>query len=116
MSGIAQLMSEQPLNPEAAAAIAKVRQLMIIVIAGTFLAIALILVVISYRLFHAGQSAPVSFADVTLALPDGAKVVSTGVSNDHIVVTIEVGGVTELHTFDPDTFKPLGRLRLEPRP
>ena len=109
-------MSEQPLNPEAAAAIAKVRKLMIIVITGTFLAIALILVVISYRLFHGGQSAPVSFADVTLALPDGAKVVSTGVSNDHIVVTIEVGGVTELHTFDPDTLKPLGRLRLEPRP
>ena len=109
-------MSEQPLNPEAAAAIAKVRKLMIIVITGTFLAIALILVVVSYRLFHAGQSAPVSFADVTLALPDGAKVVSTGVSNDHIVVTIEVGGVTELHTFDPDTLKPLGRLRLEPRP
>ena len=109
-------MSEQPLNPEAAAAIAKVRQLMIIVITGTFLAIALILVVISYRLFQPGQSVPVSFADVTLALPDGAKVVSTGVSNDHIVVTIEVGGVTELHTFDPDTLKPLGRLRLEPRP
>ena len=109
-------MSDQPLNPEAAAAIAKVRRMMIVIITGTFLAIALILVVISYRLFHAGQSAPVSFADVTLALPDGAKVVSTGVSNDHIVVTIEVGGVTELHTFDPDTLKPLGRLRLEPKP
>jgi len=109
-------MSEQPLNPEAVAAIAKVRQLSVVIITGTFLAIALVLVVISYRLFHAGQSTPVSFADVTLALPDGAKVVSTGVSNDRIVVTIEVGGVTELHTFDPDTLKPLGRLRLEPRP
>jgi hypothetical protein len=109
-------MSEQPLNPEAAAAIAKVRRTMIVIITGTFLAIALILVLISYRLFHAGQSAPLSFADVTVALPDGAKVVSTAISDDHIVVTMEVGGVTELHTFDPDTFKPLGRLRLEPKP
>ena len=109
-------MSEHPLNPETAAAIAKVRRMMIVIITGTFLAIALILVIISYRLFHAGQSTPLSFADVTVALPNGARVVSTAVSDDHIVVTIDVGGVTELHTFDPDTLKPLGRLRLEPKP
>ncbi len=46
-------------------------------------------------------------------LPPGAKVLSTAVGADHIVVTIEVGGVTELRTFDPDTLKPLGRLRFE---
>jgi hypothetical protein len=45
-----------------------------------------------------------------------AKVLSTAISSDHIVVTVEVGGVIELRTFDPDTLKPLGRLRLETKP
>ena len=79
------------------------------------MAVAFVLGVIGYRVFHAEESAP-SFADVTAALPAGAKVLSTAVGADHIVVTIEVGGVVELHTFDPDTLKPLGRLRLEPKP
>ena len=50
------------------------------------------------------------FANVIAA---GAKVISTAVGADHIVVTIEVNGVTEIRTFDPDTLKPLGRLRLK---
>jgi hypothetical protein len=109
-------MSEQrSFDPEAAAAIGKVRRMMIIIMAATFLAIGLVFVVIGYRLFHVGESAP-SFADVTAALPAGAKVLSTAVGADHIVVTIEVGGVVELRTFDPDTLKPLGRLRLEAKP
>jgi hypothetical protein len=112
-------MSDQkPLNPEDEQAIAKVRRMMVIIMTGTFVAIALVLVAVGYRLFHVGEStesAP-AFADVTEALPAGAKVISTAISGDHIVVTIEVNGVTELRTFDPDTLKPLGRLRLEPRP
>jgi hypothetical protein len=112
-----QLMSDEqkPLNPEAAAAIGKVRRMMIIIMTGTFVAIGLVLAVIGYRLFHAGESAP-SFVDVRETLPAGAKVLSTAIGSDHIVVTIEVGGVTELRTFDPDTLKPLGRLRLETKP
>jgi hypothetical protein len=43
-------------------------------------------------------------------------VLSTAIGADHIVVTIEIGGVVELRTFDPDTLKPLGRLRLETKP
>jgi hypothetical protein len=109
-------MSDQrPLDPEAAAAIARVRRMMIIIITATFVAIGLVLVVIGYRVSHMGESAA-SFADVTEALPAGAKVVSTAIGNDHIIVTIELNGVTELRTFDPDTLKPLGRLRLEQRP
>ncbi len=105
----------QPLDPQAAATIAKVRRLMLIIMTATFAAVALVLVIIGYRLFHSGESAP-SFAEVTEALPPGAKVVSTALGADHIVVTIEVGGVTELRTFDPDSLKPLGRLRLETKP
>ena len=99
---------EKPLDPENARMVAKVRRLMMIASATTFIAVAVVLGVIGYRVFRAeGRAAP--FADVTAALPAGAKVLSTAVSNDHIVVTVEVGGVTELHTFDPDTLKPLGR-------
>lgn len=106
---------QTPLNPEAAAAIVKVRRMMIVIMMATFVAIAVVLMVIGYRLFHVKESAP-SLADVTEALPAGAKVLSTAVGADHIVVTIEVGGVVELRTFDPDTLKPLGRLRFEAKP
>ncbi len=102
---------EKPLNPEAARAIAKVRMLMLLAMVTTFVAIGAVLFVIGYRVFHGQGSAPAAFADVTAALPAGAKVISTSVSSDHIVVTIEVGGTTELLTFDPDTLKPLGRLQ-----
>ncbi len=109
-------MSDQrPLDPEAAAAIGKVRRMMIVIMMGTFIAIGLVLVVIGYRVSQVEESAP-AFVDVTEALPAGAKVLSTAIGDDHIVVTVEVGGVTELRTFDPDTLRPLGRLRLEPKP
>jgi hypothetical protein len=106
---------QTPLNPEAAAAIGKVRRMMMIITTATFIAIAIVLVVIGYRLLHVKESTP-SLADVTETLPAGAKVLSTAIGADHIVVTIEVGGIVELRTFDPDTLKALGRLRLETKP
>ena len=111
-------MSDQKLNPEAERAIAKVRRLMMIASATTFLAVAAVLAVIGYRVFHLGGSVPAtpSFVDVTAALPAGAKVLSTAVGSDHIVVTVETSGGIEVLTFDPDTLRPLGRLRLAPKP
>ena len=108
------MSDQQSPDPQAAAAIARVRRLMIIIITATFLAIGLVLVVIGYRLSQVKESAS-EFADVTETLPASAKVLSTAIGNDHILVTIEVGGVTELRTYDPDTLKALGRLRLEPK-
>jgi len=115
------MSDDKPLDPEAARIVAKVRRLMMIASATTFIAVAVVLMVIGYRLFNTKESVRVedgaaAFADVTETLPAGAKVLSTAVGADHIVVTIEVGGVTELRTFDPDTLKPLGRLRLAPKP
>jgi hypothetical protein len=109
------MSDERPLSPEAERAVAKVRRLMVIASVTTFLAVAAVLVVIGYRVFHLGGSAAESggFIDAGAALPAAAKVVSTAVSNDHIVVTIDVAGTTEIWTFDPDTLKPLGRLRLK---
>ncbi len=112
------MSDERPLSPEAERAVAKVRRLMLVASVTTFLALAVVLGVIGYRVFHLGGSAPepITFVDVSAALPAGAKVLSTAVGADHIVVTIEVGGAVELLTFDPDTLKPLGRLRLAPKP
>jgi hypothetical protein len=109
------MSDDKPLSPEAERAIAKVRRLMMIASVTTFLALAAVLGVIGYRVFHLGGSAPsqAGFADITVALPAGAKVLSTAVGSDHIVVTIEVAGSIEVLTFDPDTLKPLGRLRLK---
>ena len=105
---------EKPLDPETARVVAKVRRLMMIASATTFTAVAVVLGVIGYRVFHLGGSAPAAaFADVTAALPVGAKVLSTAIGSDHIAVTIEVAGGIEVLTFDPDTLKPLGRLRLK---
>jgi hypothetical protein len=109
------MSEEMPLNPQAERAIAKVRRLMLIASVTTFLAVAAVLGVIGYRVFNLGGSAPApsGFVDVTAALPAGAKVLSTAVGADHIVVTVEVGGAVEVLTFDPDTLRPLGRLRLK---
>jgi hypothetical protein len=109
----------KPLDPAQAAALARIRRLMMIASATTFIAIAVVFAVIGYKVYRSGDTAPDTAAvpaDVTVALPAGARVLSTAMGNDHIVVTIEVGGATELRTFDPDTLKPLGRLRLESRP
>jgi hypothetical protein len=110
---------EKPLDPAAARALAQVRRLMMIASATTFIAVAVVLGVIGYRVFHLEgrvESTPGGLTEVTAALPAGAKVLSTAIGSDHIVVTIEVGGVVELRTFDPDTLKAIGRLRLEPKP
>jgi hypothetical protein len=112
---MAQPMSDQKLNPEAERTIAKARRLMLIANITTLLAIGVVLSVIGYRVFSLGESAPAEFVDVTAQLPAGAKVQSTAVSSDHIIVTVQTMSGVELLTFDPDTLKPLGRLRLAPK-
>ena len=104
--------TEKPIDPDAAATIAKVRRMMLIIMTATFVVIGVVFFVIGYRLFHVKESAA-AFADVTEALPAAAKVISTAIGADHIVVTIEINGATEIRTYDPDTLKPLGRLRLK---
>ena len=108
----------KPLDPDQARSLAQVRRLMMFAVLTTVVAIGLVFAVIGYKIYRSGDSAVEASAppDVTVSLPAGAKVLSTAIGNDHIVVTIEVGGVTELRTFDPDTLQPLGRLRLAPAP
>jgi heme/copper-type cytochrome/quinol oxidase subunit 2 len=106
---------ERPLDPQAARAVAQVRRLMMIASATTFMAVAIVVGVIGYRVFRVGGSAAAA-PDATAAFPVGAKVISSAVGDGRIVLTVEIGGVTELRIFDLTTLKPLGKVRLSPQP
>ena len=106
---------EKPLEPEAARAVAQVRRLMMIATATTFVAVAVVLGVIGYRVFKSGGSAP-ALSDTVAQLPAGAKVVSTAVGDGRIVLTVEIAGALELRIFDLNTLKPVGRMRFAPAP
>ena len=80
----------------------------------TALAVAAVLVAIGYRLFHIEGSAVAT--DTTAMLPKGARIVSSGVAGDRLVVTLDIGGVTEIRTFDAHTLKAAGRLKFVSEP
>jgi hypothetical protein len=106
---------EKPLDPEAARAVVQVRRLMMIASATTFIAVAVVLGVIGYRVFKAeGSAAPAT--DVTAALPAGSKVISTAVGDGRLAVTIETAAGIEIRVFDVRTLKPAGRLRFTTGP
>ena|SRR5665647_2022257 len=95
-------------TPEQAALFARVRRMMLIAGLTTALAVAALLVAIGYRLFRAEGSSPVTGSIATL--PKGARIVSTGVAGDRLVVTLDVGGAIEIRTYDSHSLKPAGRL------
>lgn len=97
-----------------AAMIARVRRMMLIAGLTTALGVGALLVVIGYRLFRSEGSAvsPVSVA----TLPKAARILSTGVAGDRIVVTLDLGGTTEIRTFDAKSLKPAGTLRFASEP
>jgi hypothetical protein len=81
---------------------------------ATMLGIAVVVTVIGYRVFRTeGRPGPV---EATAQLPKGARVVSTATAGDRIVVTIDIGGALEVHTFDARTLSPEGRLRFVAEP
>ena len=102
-------------DPEQAAQLAaKVRRLMLIAGLTTGIGLAAVFVAIGYRLFRTEGSGPV--ADVTATLPKTAKIVSTGVAGDRLVVTLDIGGATEIRTYDLRTLKATGRLNFAKEP
>ena len=101
-------------TPEQAALFARVRRLMAIAGLTTAVAIAAVLIAIGYRLFRTeGRAAN---TDVTAVLPKGARIVATGVAGDRLLVTLDVGGATEIHTFEAQTLKPAGTLKFAIEP
>ena len=94
---------------------ARLRRMMMIAGVTTSVAIAVPLVAIGYRLFR-GEGSSASGTDVTAVLPKGARVVSTAAASDRLAVTLDIGGTTEVRTFDAKTLKPVGRLRFAAEP
>ena len=99
---------------EQAALFARVRRLMLIAGLTTALAVAAVLIAIGYRLFRTEGSAVAT--DTTALLPKGARIVSTGVAGDRLVLTLDVSGVMEIRTFDARTLKPTGQLKFVSEP
>jgi len=101
-------------SPEQAALFARVRRMMLIASLTTALAVAAVLIAIGYRLFRSEGSTVTT--DTTSVLPKGAHIVSTGLAGDRLVVTLDIGGATEIRTFDAHTLKATGRLKFANEP
>jgi hypothetical protein len=91
-------------------ALAKVRLLMLISAVTTAVAVAAVLGVIGYRVYAARESGAGSISNGTVFLPKGAHVISTTIGDGRIVVTLDVGGATEVRIFDLKTLQQTGRL------
>jgi hypothetical protein len=101
---------------EAARMVARARWLLIISGLTTMIAIAAVLTVIGYRVFHGSESGAAANSDAIVALPRDARILSTAVAGDRIVVTLEIAGATEIRSFDVRTLKEIGRIRFATEP
>lgn len=103
-------------TPEQAALFARVRRMMLIAGLTTALAVCAVLIAVGYRLFKSEGRAGDPVGDVIATLPKGARIVSTGGAGDRLIVTLDVGGVTEIRIFDAHTLKPAGKLKFANEP
>ena len=103
--------TEKPPDLEAAGVVTKVRRLMLVATLTTFLAVAAIIAVIGYRVFKGEERVQV-LQSVSATLPAGTKVLSSAIGEGRVVLTVEVNGAIELLSFDLNTLKPVGRVRL----
>jgi hypothetical protein len=100
----------KPLDPAAQAVVDRVRRMSMLSGIATVLGISVVIVMVGWRIYR-GASTPPPQVDIVATLPKGAKVVSTAVAGDRMLVTVEVGGAIEIRSFDAGTLQPLGRLR-----
>jgi hypothetical protein len=91
-----------------AATVARARWLMLISAVTTAVAIAAVVGVIGYRFYSSRGAATIT--NGTVFLPQGARVLSTTVSGGRIVVTLDVGGGSEVRIYDLKTLQQTGRL------
>lgn len=106
---------EKPLDPEATRIVARVRRLMMVASLTTFIAIAVVIEVIGYRVFR-GEGRVQPGPDANAPWPNGARIVSSAMSDERLALTIETPAGLEVRFFDLKTFKPLGRLPLGAKP
>jgi hypothetical protein len=113
-------------DADAANVIAKVRKLMLVSMAVTVIAVGAVFGFVGYRMFKGeGTTAKTADklpeasaipADMTLALPRGARVIQSAVAGDRLVITLEADGRIEVRTFDVNTLQPAGRLNFSGTP
>ena len=105
-----------PQDDAAAALVARVKRLMIVTLGATFLALAVVLVIIGYRVFNTGGSPQAGVAESTLRLPPGARILSANSADGRVVVTVQSSTGTEILTFDANTLRQISRLRVTTEP
>ena len=103
-------------TPEQAALFARVRRMMLIAGLTSALAVAVVLIAVGYRLYRGEGSPAAASADIIATLPKGARIVATAVAGERLVLTLDIGGVTEIRTFDAKTLKPAGKLKFVNEP
>jgi len=103
------------LTPEQAAMMARLKRLMLIAGLTTALGIGAVFIAIGFKLFR-GEGATKAAAEATIMVPKGSRIVSTAALDDRIAVTLDIGGTTEIRTYDAKTFKLLGRARFATEP
>ena len=103
-------------TPEQAALMARVRRMMLIAGLTSALAVAVVLIAVGYRLYRGEGSPAAAATDIIATLPKGARIVSTAVAGERLVLTLDIAGVTEIRTFDARTLKPAGKLRFVNEP
>ena len=103
-------------TPEQAALMARVRRMMLIAGLTSALAVAVVLIAVGYRLYRGEGSPAAAPMDIIATLPKGARIVSTAVAGERLVLTLDIGGVTEIRTFDAKTLKPVGKLKFVNEP
>jgi Family of unknown function (DUF6476) len=105
--------TQPALTADQAKVFTRVRRLMTVSALATLLGIAVILIVIGYRLYRNDGTSILESTDV---LPEGARVIATAVSGERILVTVAIGDTVEIRTYDARTLRRQGRLRLSDRP
>ena len=103
-------------TPEQAALMARVRRMMLIAGVTSALAVAVVLIAVGYRLYRGEGSPAAAPMDIIATLPKGARIVSTAVAGERLVLTLDISGVTEIRTFDAKTLKPAGKLKFVSEP
>ena len=103
-------------TPEQSALFARVRRMMLIAGLTSALAVAVVLIAVGYRLYRGEGSPAAANADIIATLPKGARIVSTAVAGERLVLTLDIGGITEIRTFDAKTLQPAGKLKFVSEP
>src|SRR5262249_60572663 len=93
---------EKHLDPETSRIVAKVRRLMMIASVTTFIAVAVVIGVIGYRVFRGEGRAP-QISTISPTLPVGAKVLSSAIGEGRLGLTVGADGGARVARSDPDS-------------